>query len=113
MGRHSTKAKIQPRFRTDSFSPLPQPFFHPPRNDSGDCGELIINTLIAIRCAIEDRASSLVRRAWIIERDDALALADKHALSHDHRRFVADDDARMRRGQARSLAVGPEARVTP
>jgi hypothetical protein len=34
------------------------------------------HALIAICRAIEDRASRLVRRAWIIQRDGALALAD-------------------------------------
>ena len=53
--------------------------------------------LIAIRDAIQNRAARPVRIAWIFHRHDALSLADKYALSHDHRRLVADDDARMRR----------------
>ena len=68
-------------------------------------------SLITVRDAIENRTARLVRRARIFERHDALALADEHALSHDHGRFVADDDARMRRGQARAGAVGPDDRI--
>jgi hypothetical protein len=45
--------------------------------------------------------------ARIFHRHDALALPDEYARSHDHQRFVADDDARVRRGEARSAAVGP------
>jgi hypothetical protein len=63
--------------------------------------------LVAIRCAIEDGTARLVRRVRVIQRHNAFALADEHAGSHPHRRFVADDDARMRR-QARSRAVGPD-----
>ena len=55
--------------------------------------------LIAIRRRHRERAARLVRRVRIFQRHDALALADEHALSHDHGRFVADDDARMRRGR--------------
>src|ERR1700687_4130263 len=63
--------------------------------------------LITIRRAIEDGAARLVRRVRVIQRHHALALADEYARSHPHRRFIADDDARMRR-QARSRAVGPD-----
>ena len=62
----------------------------------------------AIRHAIQNRAARLVRRARIFHRHHALALADEHAGADDDGRFVADDDARMRRGQARSRAVGPD-----
>ncbi len=67
--------------------------------------------LVAIRNAIEDGAARLVRRTRIIHRHHAVAFADEHARPDDDRRFVADDDARMRRGQARSRAVGPDDRV--
>jgi hypothetical protein len=52
------------------------------------------------------RPARLVQRVRIIQRHNALALADEDARSRSHRRFIADDDARMRR-QARSRAVGP------
>src|SRR6266849_8500776 len=65
---------------------------------------------IAVRRAIENRAARLVRRVRIVQRHNALVLADEYARSHSHRRFMADDDARMRR-QARSRAVGPDDRV--
>ena len=34
--------------------------------------------------AIKNGAARLVRRAGIVQRHGALALADKHARSHDH-----------------------------
>src|SRR5665213_709353 len=67
--------------------------------------------LITIREAIQNRAPCPFRRARIFHRHHALALADEHALSHHDRRCVADDDARMRRRQARSGAVWPDDRV--
>ena len=67
--------------------------------------------LVAIRHAIEHGAARLVRRARIFHRHHTLALADEHARAHDDRRLVADDDARMRRGQAGARAVGPDDRI--
>ncbi len=69
-------------------------------------------SLVTIRDAIEDGTPRLVRCARIIQGHDALALADEHALSDDHGRFIADDDARMRGGQARPGAVGPDDRIS-
>ena len=64
-------------------------------------------SLVAIRHAIEHGAARRLG-ARIFHRHHALALADEHALSDDDGRFVADDDAGVRRGQARARAVGPD-----
>lgn len=58
------------------------------------------------------RPAGLVQRVRIIQRHNALALAGEDARSRSHRRFIADDDARMRR-QARSRAVGPDDKIRP
>src|SRR5882757_6573342 len=65
---------------------------------------------ITIRNAIEHRAACPAGIARVFHRHHAVALADEHAGPDDNRRFVADDDARMRRDQARSRAVGPDDR---
>lgn len=63
---------------------------------------------IAIRHAIEHRAARPPRVAWILHRHDAAAFADEHAWPDPDRGRVADDHARMRRGQARARAVAPD-----
>src|ERR1700682_5491524 len=69
------------------------------------------SALVTIRHAIEHSAARLERRARIFHRLLAVSLAGEHAGSDDHRRFIADDDAWMRRRQARSRAIGPEDRI--
>src|SRR6188768_3374817 len=68
----------------------------------------IITSSVTIRHTIEHRAARPARVARIFHRHHAAAFADEHAGPDDDRRLVADDDARMRRGQARSGAVGPD-----
>jgi hypothetical protein len=60
---------------------------------------------IAIRHAVEHRAARPARVARVFHRDAARALADEHALPDGDRRSVADDHARMRRGEVRARAV--------
>jgi len=60
---------------------------------------------IAIRHAVEHRAARSPRIARVLHRHHARALADEHALPDGDRRSVADDHARMRRGEVRARAV--------
>src|ERR1700687_4521335 len=69
--------------------------------------------LVTIRRAIEDGAARLVRRVRVIQRHHALALADEYARSHPHRRFIADDDARMRRQDGSRGAAADYGSVRP
>ena len=71
-----------------------------PRNDEG--------ASITIRHAVQHRAARL--RARILHRHRPLAASapDHHALADDDRRFVADHDARMLRGEVGARAVGPD-----
>src|SRR4051794_3986155 len=63
---------------------------------------------VAVRDAVQHRAARPAGVARVFHRHHALALADKHALTDVDGRFVADDDARMRRGQIRTRAIGPD-----
>ncbi len=55
--------------------------------------------------------SAFARLGFSIGTDALAAAADDDALADDDRRFVADDDARVRRGETRFRPVGPDDRV--